>query len=473
MFERVKPHFDSINEECGVFGIYSNEQRDIAKSVYYGTYALQHRGQQSCGIAVSYGNQIAYTKGAGLLSEVFNNNELNSLPEGDIAIGHVRYASAGSDLDCNSQPLVLTGKIGKVAICYNGRITNLSELRKKLILENVLFQTTTGAEVIAALINKFYKDDVVDAIKLAAKELKGSYCFLVMTINKLIAVRDSFGMRPLVLGKLNDEFVVSSETCGLDTIKAKFIKDIEPGEILVIDSTGIKSHFLSEQPGLGALCVFEYVYLARPDSVIDGCSVYEVRKKSGRVLAEKYPVDADIVAGVPDSALVSAIGYSEVSKIPYAEALIKNRYVGRTFIQPEQKLRENTLNIKLNALRTNVENKRVILIDDSIVRGTTSKRIVEMLRFAGAKEVHLRICSPIIPHPCYFGIDTQSKGDLIGNKKNAREIRDYVNADSLEFLTIEELTEICKACNTNLCMGCFSGKYPITLKPDEIDEKHF
>ena len=467
MFERLKPQCDSINEECGVFGIYSNEIREIAKSIYFGLYALQHRGQQSCGIAVTYGNKMSYLKKLGLVSEVFDRTVLGSLAEGDIAIGHVRYSVSKEDLECNSQPLVFTGKLGKMALCHNGKIVNAEELRKKLISENVILQTTTGAELIAALINKYTKDDIVEGIKAAAKELKGSYSFLLMTTNKLIAVRDSHGMCPLVLGKLNDEYVVSSETCGLDSIKAKYIKDVEPGEIVVIDSKGPNSYYLDKKPT--ALCVFEYVYLARPDSIIDGCSVYDVRKESGKVLAKKYPVAADIVAGVPDSALVSAVGYAEESGLPYVEALIKNRYVGRTFIQPEQKLREDTVSIKLNAVRANVEGKRVVLLDDSIVRGTTSKKIVEMLRFAGAKEVHLRISSPIIPYSCYFGIDTQSRSDLIGSNKNKQEICDYLKADSLEFLTIPELSGICKKCKINFCMGCFSGEYPMAIENKELE----
>lgn len=468
MFQRLKPHYDSINEECGIFGIYSNETRDIAKSIYFGLYALQHRGQQSCGIAVTYGDRITYLKDLGLVSEVFDNASLSTLPEGDIALGHVRYAISGEDLACNSQPIVFTGKMGKIALAHNGKLINAAQLREKLISENVVFQTTTGAEVIAALINKYSDNDLIEGIKLAAKELIGSYSFVIMTTNKLIAVRDSHGMCPLVLGKLHDEYIVSSETCGLDSIRAEFVKDIEPGEILVIDSLGTHSHYLDKKPT--ALCVFEYVYLARPDSTIDGCSVYDVRKESGRILAKNYPVQADIVAGVPDSALVAAVGYSEISGIPYAEALIKNRYVGRTFIQPEQKLREDTVNIKLNAVRANVEGKRVILIDDSIVRGTTSKKIVEMLRFAGAKEVHLRISSPIIPHSCYFGIDTQTKGELIGSTKNTKEICDFIGADSLEFLTIPELEGCCKNCKTNFCVGCFSGKYPMNLDKKEIEK---
>ena len=459
MFERLKPKFDSVNEECGIFGIYSNETRDLARSVYYGLYALQHRGQQSSGIAVSYGNQISYHKDAGLVSEVFHDIHLH---EGDIACGHVRYAVSNEDLPCNSQPLVYIGKSGKMALCHNGKIVNAEALRQKLIKDNVVFQTTTGAEVIAALINKYSEKNLIEGIKKALKELRGSYSLIIMTTHKLIAVRDSFGMCPLVLGKVKDEYVLSSETCGLDAIGAEFVRDINPGEILEIDSNGLVSHMAEKTQTAG--CIFEYIYLARPDSVIDGCSVYKVRKELGKTLAKKYSVKADIVAGVPDSALVAAMGYAEESKIPYAEALMKNRYVGRTFIQPLQKLREDTVNIKLNAVRNNIKDKRVILIDDSIVRGTTSKKIVEMLKRAGAKEVHLRISSPIIPYSCYFGIDTQKTEDLIGSKKKAKEICEFTGADSLEFLTIPEVVEACKDCKIGLCTACFSGQYPIKIE---------
>lgn len=467
-----KPHFDSLSEECGVFGVYSNECRDVANTVYYGLYALQHRGQESAGIAVTHNNKIAYYRDMGLVPEVFNHTTLSSLPEGDIAIGHVRYSTTGASLVCNAQPLVFTGKCGRMALAHNGNIVNARVLRDELISKNVLFQTSIDSEVIAALINQYSQVNIVDGIIKAASMLKGSFALTIMTFTQLIGVRDGFGIRPMVLGQLHDEYILSSETCGLDAVNAKYIRDIEPGEILVIDAKGLHSYYLQERGE--AACIFEHVYFARPDSIIDSCSVYEARKLSGKILAEKYPVQADIVSGVPDSAIVAARGYSEASGIPYVEALAKNRYVGRTFIQPDQNSREISVNVKMNALKANVEGKRIVLIDDSIVRGTTSKKIIDMLRKAGAKEIHLRISSPIIKYPCYFGIDTQTFGQLIGAEKNEDQIRDFIGADSLKFLDIPDLVKTCSSSKIGFCLGCFSGKYPIDVEGyNNIDKLRF
>ncbi len=465
-----KPHFDSMHEECGVFGVYSDECRDVAATAFYGLYALQHRGQESAGIAVTHNNRISCHRGMGLVPEVFTPQIISGLPDGDIAIGHVRYSTTGEGLYVNAQPLVFTGKPGRMALAHNGNIINTRELRDQLIEQNVLFQTTIDSEVIAALINREAGGgDIVKAIISAASLLKGSFTLVIMTSTQLIGVRDGLGMRPLVLGKHLDEYILASETCALDAVGAEFIRDIQPGEVVVIDSKGPQSHFLSDRGE--ASCIFEYVYFSRPDSIIDGCSVYEARKASGRVLAEKYPVEADLVSGVPDSAVVAARGYSEASGIPYAEALAKNRYVGRTFIQPTQHMRELSVNLKMNALKANVNGKRLVLVDDSIVRGTTSRKIIDMLRRAGAKEIHLRISSPIIKYPCYFGLDTQTFGQLIGSEMDERQICDHIGADSLKFLTIDELVGTCKGAKLNFCLGCFSGKYPMPVDEKENSDK--
>lgn len=473
MYSRdLKPCCDSFNEECGIFGVYSDERRDIAHTVYYGLYALQHRGQESAGIAVAHDNKISYYRDMGLVPEVFGGDILNNLPDGDIAIGHVRYSTTGASLVCNAQPLVFTGKLGRMAVAHNGNIVNSKALRDKLIKDDVIFQTAIDTEVITSLINKHtVNGDIVNAIIKAGDELVGSYTLVIMTSNKLIAVRDPKGIRPLCLGKLCNEYIVASETCALDAVNAEFVRDIEPGEVLFIDYTGIKSFYLNNRGS--SLCIFEHVYFARPDSFLDGCSVYKSRKEAGRILAKKYPVDADIVSGVPDSAIVAARGYSEESGIPYVESLNKNRYVGRTFIQPEQGAREIGVSVKMNALKANIAGKRIVLIDDSIVRGTTSKKIVELLKKMGAKEVHLRICSPIIKYPCFFGIDTQTYGQLIGSGMTKEKVCEYIGSDSLEYLDVEDLTSTVKNSKTGFCLGCFTGDYPLKIDKKDTDKNKF
>lgn len=461
----TKPMLDSMHEECGVFGVYSTETRDVAYTVYYGLYALQHRGQESCGIAVAYANKVEYYKGMGLVPDVFSGEAMQNLPEGDIAIGHVRYSTTGASLLVNAQPIVFTGKCGKMSLAHNGNLTNTDELRAKLIEDNAVFQTTIDSEVMAMLINKFSDGDIVRGVLKACEYFKGSYALVVMTADKLIAVRDPYGIRPLCVGKNMDDIVVASESCALDAVGANFLRDVEPGEVLVADSSGMHSYRIeSAKSCRPASCIFEYVYFARPDSVLDGCSVYRSRMRAGELLAKNFPVDADIVSGMPDSGLVAAREYSRVSGIPYAESLERNRYVGRTFIQPDQKMRENSVHVKMNPLRANIRGKRLILIDDSIVRGTTCKRIVRMLKDAGAKEVHLRICSPIIKHPCHLGIDMQSYNQLIGANKTEKEICEYLGSDSLRYLTIEQLTESCKEAKNEFCLGCFNGSYPYSLE---------
>ncbi len=468
----AKLPFDGMHEECGVFGVYSQETRDVAHTVYYGLYALQHRGQESGGIAVAYANKIKFYKGMGLIPEVFANGNLDLLPEGDIAIGHVRYSTTGESTILNAQPIVFTGKCGRMALAHNGNLTNTKQLRESLIHDNAVFQTSIDSEVMALLINKYSDGDIVKGVLEACGYFKGSFALVVMTADKLIAVRDPYGIRPLALGKNLDEYIVASETCAIDAVGGNVVRDVQPGEVLVIDSEGTHSYFL-ERPAKTASCIFEYVYFARPDSVIDGCSVYEARKEAGRILAKYYPVDADIVSGVPDSAVVAARGYSEVSGIPYVEALAKNRYVGRTFIQPDQHMRENSVSVKMNALRSNIRGKRLIIIDDSIVRGTTSRKIVRMLRDAGAKEVHMMICSPIVKHPCYLGIDMQSYSQLVGANRTEEEICKYIGADSLKYITVEQLKETCRTSKLDFCTGCFDAQYPYEMNDYQADKHKF
>ncbi|MGN0814040.1 MAG: amidophosphoribosyltransferase [Candidatus Coproplasma sp.] len=461
---------DKFHEECGVFGVYSQENRNVAYTVYYGLYALQHRGQESAGIAVSYADKITYYKGMGLVPDIFANGKLDTLPEGDIAIGHVRYSTTGASQLLNAQPVVFTGKCGKMALAHNGNLTNTKQLRDQMIGSNAVFQTTIDSEVMAVMINSLSDGDILDGVKRACPYFKGSYALVIMTTDKLIAVRDPFGIRPLCIGTALDDYIVASETCALDAVGANYLRDVKPGEIVVIDANGIHSYMMDNLPEKSQMCIFEYVYFARHDSVLDNCSVYEARKEAGKLLARHYPVEADLVSGVPDSANVAARGYAEESGIPFVEALAKNRYVGRTFIQPDQRQRENSLNVKMNALRANIRGKRVIIIDDSIVRGTTMRKIIKMLRDAGASEVHIRICSPIIKHPCHLGIDIQTYGQLIGAYKNEDQICESLGADSVRYLTIEQLVSTCKNASVDFCLGCFNGQYPYPLEGYEADK---
>ena len=454
-----------IHEECGVFGVYSQENRNVAHTVYYGLYALQHRGQESAGIAVAYADKITYYKGMGLVADVFAGGNLERLPEGDIAIGHVRYSTTGASQLLNAQPVVFTGKCGKMAVAHNGNLTNTKQLRDELIARNAVFQTTIDSEVVAILINSLSDGDLLEGVKRACLKLKGSYALVIMTCDKLIAVRDPYGIRPLCMGTIEDDVIIASETCALDAVGANFLRDVKPGEIVVVDNGGIRSFMMESVPAESKMCIFEYVYFARHDSVLDGYSVYEARKKAGKLLAKHCPVKADVVSGVPDSGNVAARGYSEESGIPFVEALARNRYVGRTFIQPDQRQRESSLSVKLNALRGNVRGKRVVLIDDSIVRGTTMRKIIKMWRDAGAKEVHIRICSPIIKHPCHLGIDIQTYSQLIGAYKNEDEICESLGADSVRYLTVEQLLKTCEGAKTGFCLGCFNGEYPYS--PDD------
>jgi amidophosphoribosyltransferase len=454
---------DKLHEECGVFAMFDNDGHDCARLSYYALYALQHRGQESCGIVVNDNRKFSYHKDMGLVPEVFNDSIIDSL-KGQSAVGHVRYSNSTASLRENAQPMVLIYKKGQMAIAHNGNLVNAAHIREELEKNGAIFQTTIDAEVIAYLISKerIKYHSMEEALLHVMKYIKGSYALVVMTPHKIIAVRDPIGNKPLSLGKLENSYIVASETCAFDAINAEFVRDIEPGEIVVIDKQGLRS-IRDNCTGECKLCIFEYVYFARTDSVIEGASVYEARKEAGRILAREHPVEADLVIGVPDSGLAAAIGYSEESGIPYGEGLIKNRYVGRTFIQPTQSKREEGVKIKLNALRSSVEGKRVVMVDDSIVRGTTSSRIVQMLKNVGAKEVHMRVSSPPVKYPCHFGIDTPSRQNLVASTQSVEEIRELVSADSLGYLSIEGVQKIPVGAKCDFCTGCFSGDYPIKV----------
>lgn len=458
-YQTIKPPNDCMHEECGVFGMFSADRSiDPAQATYYGLFALQHRGQESGGIAVTKNGRIDYHKDMGLISEVFKDG-LHNLCGAQAAIGHVRYSTTGDSHLANAQPLVISSKKGSVALAHNGNLINAKQLRDELEESGAIFQTSIDSEIIASLVAKHSNGSIIGGIKKTMSLIKGSYALVIMTPDKLIGVRDPKGIRPIALGRIDDAYVFASESCAFDTIGAEFIRDLRPGEIIEIDKNGLKSHQGMHAMDT-ALCIFEYVYFARPDSDIDGICVHKARERAGAMLARSHPADADIVAGVPDSARPAAMGYAEESGIPYKKALAKNRYVGRTFIQPAQGKRDIGVSLKLNALKRNVRGNRVLLVDDSIVRGTTSKRIVEMIKLAGAKEVHMRISSPPIKYPCYFGIDTSSHDQLIGAKKSVEDIRKVIGADSLYYLSIEDLLKTVEGAACNFCIGCFNGQYP-------------
>ena len=458
-YERLKPDNDCMNEECGVFGISSNESGlDAAEATYYGLFSLQHRGQESAGIAVSRKGKIECHKEMGLVSGRFCDG-LGSLSGASAAIGHVRYSTMGDSALVNAQPLIVPSSRGPIALAHNGNIINARELRAELEAEGVSFQTSIDSEVIAALIAKHIDEGMAKSVMKAAERLKGSYALVLLTKDQLIGVRDPKGMRPLALGSLDGAYALASESCAFDTISAEFIRDVRPGEILIADKKGLTSQQTARAADT-ALCIFEYVYFARPDSDIDGISVHKARERAGELLAISSPADVDVVAAVPDSSLPAAMGYARQAGLPFTIALSKNRYTGRTFIEPSQDRREMDVSLKLSALKRNVRGKKVLLVDDSIVRGTTSRRIVEMLRTAGAKEVHIRVSSPPVMHPCYFGIDTSSHEQLIGANHSVEEIRKFIGADSLSYLDIEDLLKTVEGAACHFCAGCFDGKYP-------------
>ena len=464
---------DAPKEECGVFGMYDFDGHDVASTIYYGLYSLQHRGQESCGIAVSdtHGpkGKVLSSKDMGLLNEAFTPEILEQL-KGDIGVGHVRYSTAGSSTRENAQPLVLNYVKGTLGLAHNGNLINAPELREELAYTGAIFQTTIDSEVIAYHIarERLNSKTVEEAVGRAMHKIKGAYSLIVMSPRKLIGARDPFGFRPLCIGRRDNAYILASETCALDTIGAEFVRDVEPGEIVTISpSKGIesdKTHCIPKEQH--ARCVFEYIYFSRPDSYIDGVSVYNSRILAGKFLAMDSPVEADLVVGVPESGNVAALGYSLQSGIPYGQAFVKNAYVGRTFIKPKQKTRESSVQVKLNALKEAVKGKRVIMIDDSIVRGTTSDRIVRMLRAAGAKEVHMRVSSPEFLWPCYFGTDVPARDQLIAYNRSVEEIRQIIGSDSLAYLKEERLEELTGG--LGICKGCFTGKYPLEPPTEDI-----
>ncbi|MBP8968194.1 MAG: amidophosphoribosyltransferase [Lachnospiraceae bacterium] len=460
----------AIHEECGVFGVVGSKNNDIARDVYHGLYVLQHRGQESCGIVVNDDGVFATHKDLGLVGEVFSETELNNLPGGCMAIGHVRYGTTGGNVASNIQPMVVSHQKGNLALAHNGNLANSLDLRDSLELSGAIFHSTSDTETICYMITRerLKTDSIEKAVLAAVKHLEGAYSLVMMSSTKLLAVRDPHGFRPLCYGKREDgSFVVASESCALNAVGATFVRDIVPGEMLVFQADKPFSEpesYTENCGGKKSPCIFEYIYFARPDSVIDCIAVHDTRVRAGRILAREYPVDADVVVGVPDSGLDAAIGYSRESGIPYEIGLVKNKYVGRSFIAPSQDQRTDTVRIKLSPVKSVLEGKRVVLIDDSIVRGTTSKRIISILRDAGAKEIHLRISSPPFRHPCFYGVDIDSEDKLIANHHTPEEIAALCGADSIGFLPINSLEEMSGV--KSFCSACFDGDYPTRIPSD-------
>lgn len=467
---------DKVHEECGVFGLYVHpddaDRLSPAHEAYAALFALQHRGQEACGISVNNDGVIRTHKDLGLVNDVFNQRILDNMP-GNMAIGHVRYSTTGLQSRENAQPLSITHCKGNLALAHNGNLVNAVALRKNIETTGGIFNSSSDTEVLAyTIVQERIKCGSIEmAVLNAMSVIQGAYSLVVMSPRKMIAARDPHGFRPLVIGKTGKSYIFCSETCALDTIGAEFIRDVEPGEVIVVEDGEMRSlHYpIKCDP---TTCVFEYIYFARPDSVIDGASVEFARQEAGRYLAEEHPVEADVVIGVPDSGIPAAIGYAKASGIPYGVGLIKNRYIGRTFIQPGQKNRERSVRMKLNALKYAVEGKRVIMVDDSIVRGTTCARLVKILRDAGAKEVHMRISAPPFLHPCFFGTDVPDREHLIAYNRTVDEIRDIVGVDSLGYLSLEATEKIAVGARCGFCTGCFSGHYPIPT-PDTVEKNIF
>lgn len=469
-FEKVTT---GLGEECGVFGAYDMDGGDVAPTVYYGLFALQHRGQESCGIAVTdtYGERkVQSKKGLGLVNEVFDSETLHSL-KGNLGVGHVRYSTAGGSRAENAMPLVINYVKGILAIAHNGNLTNAIELRRELELTGAIFQTTIDSEVIAYHIarERLKTSSAEEAVKNAMKKIEGAYALVVTSPRKMIGARDPFGLKPLCLGKRDNTYIFASESCALAAVGAEFVRDVLPGEIVSITKHGIDSDMsMAIAPEKQARCIFEYIYFARTDSTIDGVNVYHSRLIAGKALAESYPVEADLVVGVPDSGLVAAKGYSEQSGIPYGMAFHKNSYVGRTFIKPKQSERESSVKIKLNVIEEVVRGKRIVMVDDSIVRGTTCANIIRMLKKAGATEVHVRISSPPFLYPCYFGTDVPSNEQLIAHSHTTEQIREMIGADSLGYMEIEKLKDMVG--ELSYCDACFTGKYPMKVPGRDISQ---
>ncbi|HAG10749.1 MAG TPA: amidophosphoribosyltransferase [Desulfotomaculum sp.] len=477
MRQLLIPDSEKLHEECGVIGVYA-PGLDVSRLAFYGLYALQHRGQESAGIAVANGEEIILHKGMGLVPDVLGERELESL-HGDLAIGHVRYSTTGASQPINAQPLVFRYAGGMIGLGHNGNLTNAAVLRDRLASSGTIFQSTTDTEIIVNMIARYYQTSLVNAIIKCMVSLEGAYSLVIMTEDQLFAVRDPFGFRPLCLGVLDDHgFVVASESCALDTIGAKLIRDVLPGEIVTIDHRGLTS-IRGQNLGRCAHCIFEYIYFARPDSCIDGFHVNQVRREMGRQLAREYPVKADLVIPVPDSGNAAARGYAEGLDVPFEEGLMKNRYIGRTFIQPTQDVRDLSVRLKINPVKRILSGKkRVVMVDDSLVRGTTSGRMVKLLRDCGVEEVHLCLSSPPVTHSCYYGIDISDDAELVAAHKPVEEIRKMIGADGLHYLSIEGLLQIFGESSKNFCTACYSGDYPVgdfnSVRPgkNDLEKKH-
>ncbi len=455
---------DRQREECGVFGVYNNEDDiDVARTTYYGLYSLQHRGQESAGIAVNDEGTIVFHKDMGLVNEVFNDVVINHL-KGKIAIGHVRYSTTGASLSYNAQPMVVNYRVGQMALAHNGNLVNSKALRDEMESSGAIFQSTNDTEIIVNLISRtrISSKNIEKTLEKVMGKIKGSYAIVMITPRRLIGMRDPFGIRPLCIGKIGKSYLLASESCALDTIGAKFIRDVNPGEIVLIGKDGLNS-IQAKVQGDSRLCIFEFVYFARPDSYIDGTSVHQARVEAGRQLYREHPVEADMVIGVPDGGLDAALGYSRESGIPYGHGLLRNRYVGRTFIQPSQDQRESGVKIKFNPMRSEISDKRVVMIDDSIVRGTTTRKIVQMFKEAGAREVHMRISSPPYKYPCHFGIDTPSTKQLVASNYSIDRISDIIGADSLGYLSLDGLLKAPSGCKSGFCTACFNERYPMVV----------
>ncbi len=453
---------DGGKEACGVFGVFAPGE-DVARITFYGLYALQHRGQESAGIATSDGLSLHVRTGMGLVAQVFNEDDLGNLP-GHIAIGHTRYSTTGSSVICNAQPFHVQGVREQLALGHNGNLVNAELLRDELAADGVTFSSGTDSEVIAQLLIRSPEPDWESRLRAVMPRLQGAYCLVLLTPTSLIAARDPMGNRPLSVGRIGDGWAVASESCALEHLNARDIRDVAPGEVVTIDRAGMRA-FQAIESRREALCIFEYIYFARPDSIIRGERVYPMRMAMGRELAREHPVDADVVIGIPDSATAAAIGYAREANLPYMEGLIKNRYVGRTFIQPDQRIREAGVHLKFNPVRELLEGQRVVVVDDTIVRGTTTPRVVQLLRSAGAREVHMRICAPPIRHPCHFGVDMASRTELIAAQKTVPEIQRHIDSDSLGYLSLEGLLRAVSVEENRWCLACFTGKYPIPVQP--------
>ena len=463
-----------LHEECGVFGVFAPSTCDVASTTYYGLFSLQHRGQESAGIVVNDDGVFTYRKDIGLVSEIFDSEDLEKLGLGNMAVGHVRYGTTGSGERRNAQPVVVNHLKGNMALAHNGNLVNSYELRTELENQGSIFHSTSDTEVIAYVITKerLHTKSIEDAVVEAIGKLDGAYSLIIMSPSKLIAARDPKGFRPLCFGQRSDgAYIVASETCALDAVGAKLIREVEPGEVVVFNKDGYESKTV-HCGGKKSFCVFEYLYFSRPDSVVGGCCVHNARLRVGELLAEEYPIDADIVVGVPDSGTDAALGYSYKSGIPFGIGLLKNRYIGRTFIAPGQSTREEMVSIKLNVIKSVIEGKRVILIDDSIVRGTTSAKIVKLLRDGGAREVHMLSSAPMFKNPCYYGIDIDSRENLIACRHTCDEIAEMIGADSLGFLSVESCKKIAGTDGSDFCLACFNGEYP-TPTPTETDKSRF